>query len=158
MMMFIIRQIELRDELPLLALRNKSNFNKWYRNPNKVLASEHQIWFMDRLENWRSITLVAELINFEIIGICYLTQVNESRYEISIAVHDKYQKLGIGRKLVSLLTKEAKTKEIKSIFASINKNNQTSIDFFQSMKFISTEILKLNNSEFISFELELSKI
>ena len=67
---------------------------------------------------------------------------NEGIYIEQIAIRKNEQRLGIGRKLISLAIKHAKENNIKEIYANVKKINVASLSLFKANGFVEFEMSK----------------
>lgn len=72
------------------------------------------------------------------LGFDYPTPLpsNQHVYEINIAVHPHYQRLGIGRKLIEAIKQRAAVQEKRKLSLRVLASNSGAIQFYQSCGFI----------------------
>lgn len=72
------------------------------------------------------------------LGFYYPTPLpsNQHVYEINIAIHPNYQRMGIGRKLIEAIKQQAAEKGKRKISLRVLASNQGAIQFYQSCGFI----------------------
>ena len=134
----LIRQIEKTDKHDLFNLRNIPEVYRWFINSGEINYDDHENWVNDRVINWPEFTLVASKNN-EPVGLCYLKFISDLKFEISIHVNPTYQNFGVGSNLLSELLIVAGKREIKTILANVNSDNEQSIIFFRKHGFIDYE-------------------
>lgn len=61
---------------------------------------------------------------------------NQHVYEINIAIHPNYQRLGIGRKLIETIKRQALEQGKRKLSLRVLASNQGAIQFYQSCGFI----------------------
>lgn len=126
--------MQLGDEKSLLEMRNDPETYRWFLSPQIVTQSDHHKWVMDRYTHHRALTLVLELGN-TVIGTGYLSDLGNSRAEISIRISTKYRSRGFARKLLDALIQRARESGFVYLLAQVHERNDSSINLFTRANF-----------------------
>jgi len=132
--LIIFRDIRPYDELPLLSLRNNPLNLKYFKNPNAVDSQDHAHWFKARITEYKGMQIVAE-VSTRLVGIAYLTPINDESVAVSININPEFQSKGIGKELLSQIIACAEILGISQLDATIQESNIKSISLFQSYGF-----------------------
>jgi acetyltransferase len=92
----------------------------------------------------REMAFVAELgsgENKKIVGISRIIMNSDLKQaEFAVAVHDSYQGLGLGHKLIDLIIGIAMEKDLEKIYASVLAVNYRMLRIGQKMGFTTSEV------------------
>ena len=123
---------ELRNEYPIRLMSNSTELIAW---------ETHKEWFLNALKNDDSNIYIAFLKNKPVAMVRYdLSKNFKKSFEISIAVKNKLQGIGIAKKLFSESVKllAGKVNKDCQIISIVKKINSRSIRFFENSGFVLT--------------------
>ena len=78
---------------------------------------------------------IIELETKKLLGLCSAWVIIDELHITYIAVHPMHQRKGLGRFLLSDLTKLSKSLQTNQIYLEVNKNNEPAKAFYKSMGF-----------------------
>lgn len=121
-------------------------------NPGKISIQEHRDWFSRKLNDDRTLLLVAEslLSKERFAQVRYEFERNEAT--ISLSIHEKYRLKGLGKILLNESIKFLKNKrKISSIHAFVKAENLASCNLFLHNGFHQIEETNILNSRAFHF-------
>lgn len=126
-----LRLANIKDLHFILKLYNQNVLKGLYFSKKKTLLKEHRIWFKDKMN--KKMLFISSLSE-EKIGYIRFDYVDKKNLSVSIAVKDKYKRMGLGGQM---LTKTLKKKKLSkfNIIASIKQQNLISKKFFLNLGF-----------------------
>ena len=128
----MVREIRATDIDDVLSLQNELILSPWTK-----------IDYQNEIQRTDS-TNLAMVYDEEIVGFIIMRVISGTDGEIyNIAVKRKYQKKGIGKKLLSTAIQIARSKEnIKQIWLEVRKSNRNASSFYQNQGFVITGLRK----------------
>jgi ribosomal protein S18 acetylase RimI-like enzyme len=136
-----LRSFSLADYAQVTALLEAVLSEKCYHETIEAFA---------RQLSWEpEMVLVAAASNGAIIGVIIGTRDNETNdgYYYRIAVHQDYQRQGIGKELVARLKKHFDRRKVTRIFITADEHNIPYLSLFESMGFSDDDYLRVNNQQ-----------
>ena len=92
-----------------------------------------------------------------VVGYIAILEENKE-IEISLlAVLKKYQRKGIGRKLLEYVLKLARKKKFKQVILEVRKNNSKAINLYQKYNFVVVKSRKINKIVKLKMKKEIEK-
>ncbi|BDU51153.1 UDP-2,4-diacetamido-2,4,6-trideoxy-beta-L-altropyranose hydrolase [Haliovirga abyssi] len=133
-----IRKLEEKDKKNIYDLSNKDYVRRYSLNKNKILWSEHLIWFDKQLNDKNTIFFVIESGKNDFLGQVRLNKIiDKEEAVISASFSEKIKGKGMGKYILGDVIKKVKKErdDIKNIIAVINKNNISSVKLFKRLGF-----------------------
>lgn len=152
-----VRLVKRTDSECIYVLSNEKQIRQVSFNQEKIIKSEHEKWFEDKLKDESCLFFVAE-IGCIIIGQSRLEIDRKSKIAIiSIGVSYKYQGKGYGKVFFHKIVDYVRVKKIKikKIIAYIKQGNISSQKFFEALNFKKKLKLRVKNQPAIIFERNL---
>jgi len=138
-----IRKIEFGDSIELLLLRNLNGDLQFYRNSRTISLQEHEDWIERRVSDLALNSWVA-IGNNQLMGVCYLDNIEEGIFEISIRVFPVWRGTECAQALLSHVIERARECGINALVATIHQENFRSLRFFAKNGF-KQEVLREEN-------------
>ena len=98
----------------------------------------------DRIKNWKKEkdwTVLKLVYNKQIVGICLLKRFKTDRPTSGLAVHEKFQKMGLGILLQTIVNEQARLLGIKKLTITLAQDNIASLKLHEKAGFKKTENL-----------------
>lgn len=144
----VIRRLDLKDSRKLFnfyfqGLSKKArNFFCPYPLFNPLPKSPKEL--LNKIKTWRrenDWTVLKLLKNSQIIGVCLLKRYNTKRPTSGLAIHEKFQKRGLGILLQTVINEQAQLLKIKKLTITLAPNNKASLKVHQKAGFKKTNRL-----------------
>ncbi len=145
---FIIKKVNINDELWILKLYNFYVRKKIFNSLNEVKLTEHRKWYAKAMQDF-FLKLSYGDNNCGYIRIEKSNSIKES-FEISIAIKNQYIGKGFGKKLLKTAISKfykKKTNRKNKLIALVKKKNIISLNFFLKNNFKEIKIKNQYNSK-----------
>ena len=109
-------------EVEKIKIENFDDF--WNQNMlNQELKQKNMIGYQLQIKN-------------EIVGFVVARVILDEIEIMNIATHKHYRRMGIAKKILQQMEKDAKQKQIKKILLEVNEKNIPAIQLYQKMGFV----------------------
>ena len=150
----IMRKAELKDMQNIYQLINDKDIRKASFSPAIIDWNTHKKWFLSKILDKNCLFLVA-LMDGEYAGHARFDIKNKDAIT-SICIDVKFRGKGIGRSfIVHAIRTLKRIKKVKRIIAYVKANNIPSLNFFNGLRFKSTEKLSIKGKKAFKYVFNL---
>jgi len=151
----VIRKIKSDDSKSVLKIFNYYAKNKYFIKSEKIDFKEHIKW-LKNLSKLEKKSFFVGILEKKVIGYSRFKKISSKKFEISIALDNKYIGKGYGSKLLkSSIRKLLRITEVKFIYSLVKKINKPSISLFQNHNFKRIITNRKKFSKFNYFKLDI---
>lgn len=131
-----VRKARLRDTRQVWQIRNSASVRRNSTNSDFIPYAKHQVWFRKYLKSSNRFFVIVLITTSpkKIIGYCRYDLCSQ-RFNVSIAIDQKYQSRGYGSFVLDQSLKEM-VKQKKSFIAKIKSANLSSLKLFRRHHFV----------------------
>jgi RimJ/RimL family protein N-acetyltransferase len=143
----VFREAEVHDSLFVLGLRNANEVRKFAVNSDEITVSDHLSWFEKRISNQTNGPFwIVEYSDLK-IGYIRFDASQESDWEVSIAISERYRGKGFGKQILKIgIGKFQEIKPNALVIARIHQENFASIATFVALGFTQIDCDKAFNT------------
>lgn len=134
-----LRKVNFSDKNFVLKLYNFNSIKDKFFNNKVINSKDHILWLKNKIDLKEPFYIIQAKKTR--IGYIRYRKLNSKKFEISLAVREKYQGLGLAKKAFFLSIKKLKYNKV-NIIAKVKKKNIESSDFFTRCGFVEKKKLK----------------
>ncbi len=148
-----------KERLKVLKLRNHKNVRKWMYNPKKIRLKEHINFIKSLKKNPKKRYFLVKKGAFY-IGVIDFTKIDKNKKECYFGIYANLsnKKPSLGSILQKIAIKYAlKHLKLKTLKLEVLSNNKRAINLYKKFKFKETERKKFKKHQIICMQLSLSE-